>query len=286
MKLPAGEYFLTPTQAVAVQPRAPQARFPLHDHEFDELVIVRSGHGWHVLDEEPRLITCGEVLYMRAEDRHAFEEVHDLYLTNVLYRPTERLLRPDRLRACMDPVDGTSGARRHWQVCEETLDRLTPLLGRLASEASRNDPLSEVMAESLFMEVCVTLARERFAPDGEGVPCDARLTHVLAYLRAHCTGEVDLDDAARRFGYSTRNFARVFREATATTPHNYLVQLRLGHAMRALRTTEKSVTEIAFDSGFNDSCHFSSSFSKMTGVSPREYRRRARAPGATAAAMS
>ena len=276
MKLPAGEYFRSSTQAVAVEPRTPQARFPLHDHEFDEVVIVMSGHGWHVLDEEPRLITCGEILFIRAGDHHAFDDVHDLFLTNVLYRPTDRLLRSDRLQQCLDLDGGPEGARRHWQLSEDTLARVGPLLDRLAQEAQRPDPLSELMAESLFMELCVTLRRERFATDGEHLEGGARLAHVLAFLRARCTGEVDVDEVARRFGYSPRNFARVFREATATTPHSYLVQLRLGHAMRALRTTDASVTDIAFASGFNDSCHFSSSFSKMTGVSPREYRRRAR----------
>jgi transcriptional regulator GlxA family with amidase domain len=71
-----------------------------------------------------------------------------------------------------------------------------------------------------------------------------------------------------------RTFTRMFREATATTPHNYLVQLRIGHAMHAMRTTSDSITAIAHASGFNDSNYFSSCFSKLTGVSPSEYRRR------------
>ena len=70
-----------------------------------------------------------------------------------------------------------------------------------------------------------------------------------------------------------RTFNRLFRDATATTPHNYLVKLRLSRAMRALRETEGSITDVAFACGFNDSNYFSYSFSKMTGMSPSEYRR-------------
>jgi len=52
------------------------------------------------------------------------------------------------------------------------------------------------------------------------------------------------------------------------------VRLRLGIAMRALRTSEDSVTDIAFASGFNDSNYFSYSFRKLTGLAPTEYRKR------------
>ncbi|MEY2934007.1 MAG: HTH-type transcriptional activator RhaR, partial [Pseudomonadota bacterium] len=49
---------------MVVEPRAPQPSFPLHEHDFCELVIVASGNGWHVLNDEPHLLSCGEVLYL------------------------------------------------------------------------------------------------------------------------------------------------------------------------------------------------------------------------------
>ncbi len=274
MRLSASEFFRDEAQSVAVEPRTPQSRFPLHDHEFNELVVVVSGNGWHVLNEEPRLITHGEVLYIQAEDHHAFEEVHDLFLTNILYRPNGRLLRPEHLRQ-LNLADQDSG-RRHWQLTEEGLGELKPLLDRLDREVQSSDPLAQAMAESLFVQLSVTICRNRFAPDGELLPETTRLAHVLTFLRHNCTSPVDLDEVAHRFGYSPRNFVRVFRAATATTPHNYLVKLRLSHAMRTLRNSDDSITEVAFASGFNDSNYFSNMFSKMTGLSPSEYRRQSR----------
>jgi len=132
------------------------------------------------------------------------------------------------------------------------------------------------MSEALFNQLAITLSRSQFATDARGLPNAARLGHVLNYLRHNCTEELDLEDVAQRFGYSSRSFSRLFREATATTPHNYLVKLRLSKAMRALRATNDSVTDIAFACGFNDSNYFSYSFSKMTGMAPSEYRRMSR----------
>ena len=64
----------------------------------------------------------------------------------------------------------------------------------------------------------------------------------------------------------------MLRDATASTPHDYLGKLRLAHAMRALRASDENITGIAFASGFNDSNYFSHAFTKLTGVSPNRYR--------------
>ena len=108
----------------------------------------------------------------------------------------------------------------------------------------------------------------------------AKLGHVLSYLRHNFAEPIDVDGLAERFGYSVRNFHRLFRDATGTTPHNYLFKVRINHAMRALSLTDDSVTAIAFSSGFNDGNYFSYCFNKMAGISPTGYRRSARHGGA------
>jgi AraC family L-rhamnose operon transcriptional activator RhaR len=270
-RLSARDWFRRETQAVTVEPRKPQERFPLHDHEFGEIVIVLRGNGWHLLNEEQQLITCGEVFYINPDDRHAFEQVNDLFLINIIYRPSGRLLRPDRLREILDPDDG--GGRRRWQVTEDALGQLTPLLDQLTRETRSDHPTADEMAESLFVQLALALRRHRFAIDDESIPTSARFGHVLAYLRHHCTEDLDVDEVARQAGYAPKAFSRMFRDSTATTPHHYLIQLRLSVAMGLLRTTEDSITDIAFACGFNDSNYFSSCFSKMAGCAPSEYRK-------------
>jgi AraC family L-rhamnose operon transcriptional activator RhaR len=275
MKLLARDFFREQSQFVAVEPRAPQPRFPLHEHDFDEIVIVASGNGWHVLNDEPHLLSCAEIFYLHGGDRHSFDEVHDLHLTNVLFRHNGGALHPDRLRPYLQPTDGGLGERRYWLISEEVLQRLQPLLAALAAESRKTDAASELLAESLFVQLVVALWRDRFAVDGEGLPRDGRVAQALAYLRHNCTCPIVLDEVAHRFGFSPRNFRRVVRDATATTPHDYLVKLRLAHAMRALRASDRNITEIAFASGFNDSNYFSHAFTKLTGMTPTRYRDRA-----------
>ncbi len=181
---------------MVVEPRSPQDLFPLHEHDFHEIVIVASGSGWHVLNGEPHLLSCGEVLYLRPQDRHAFDEVHDLYLTNVLHRPNGALLHPDRMRTYLPPTGDGAGERRYWQISEDVVARLKPLMTALAQESRRSDAASELVAESLFVQLIVTLWRDRFATDGDHLSPSARLAEVLRYLRHNCTQPIDLDEIA------------------------------------------------------------------------------------------
>lgn len=70
------------------------------------------------------------------------------------------------------------------------------------------------------------------------------------------------------------NYAmNLFQKSFGTTLINYLTQHRVSHAQRLLATTELTVTEIAFESGFLSISRFNEAFRRSCGCSPREYRK-------------
>ena len=70
------------------------------------------------------------------------------------------------------------------------------------------------------------------------------------------------------------NYAmNLFQKTFGTTLINYLTQHRVSHAQRLLATTEMTITEVAFGSGFNSISRFNDAFRRACGCSPREYRR-------------
>lgn len=71
-----------------------------------------------------------------------------------------------------------------------------------------------------------------------------------------------------------RNYAmNLFQKTFGTTLINYLTQHRVSHAQRLLATTDLTVAETAFGSGFNSISRFNNAFRRACGCSPREYRR-------------
>lgn len=79
-------------------------------------------------------------------------------------------------------------------------------------------------------------------------------------------------DLARAAHLSPAHFSRSFREAFGESPHAYLLTRRLERAAALLRSTDRSITEICLMVGWNSLGSFSTSFSRMFGISPRHYR--------------
>jgi transcriptional regulator GlxA family with amidase domain len=82
---------------------------------------------------------------------------------------------------------------------------------------------------------------------------------------------------ARVSGVSEAHFARSFKEAFGVPPHRYLLTRRLERAAALLRETEMSVTEIAFETGWQSLGTFGRTFRDVTGESPRQLRAREKA---------
>jgi transcriptional regulator GlxA family with amidase domain len=82
---------------------------------------------------------------------------------------------------------------------------------------------------------------------------------------------------ARVSGVSEAHFARSFKEAFGVPPHRYLLTRRLQRAAALLRDTGLSITEIAFETGWNSLGTFGRTFRDVAGESPGELRARVKA---------
>ncbi len=98
------------------------------------------------------------------------------------------------------------------------------------------------------------------------------------YIHENFKKELELAEIARHAFLSPYHFSRLFRHYTAFSPHRYLLEVRLSHAVTLLLNTSLAVTEIGFDSGFNSLDHFIATFTRRYGTSPLQFRRRKRPP--------
>ncbi len=148
-----------------------------------------------------------------------------------------------------------------------------PIVARFQAFAAGADPGGgEDLLWSTLTRVIADLAGrggKAVAPDGG----EAR--RVAAAIRAidQDPAEVhSLERLARDARMSRYHFLRVFRRATGTTPHQYLIQARIRRAAVRLATSREPVTAIALDSGFGDISTFNRQFRALFGVSPRRFR--------------
>ena len=92
-------------------------------------------------------------------------------------------------------------------------------------------------------------------------------------MEANCLYNLSLQDYAKLLNLSLSSFKRHFVTVYKTTPGHWLQQRKMDHAYYLLVNTVKLINEISFESGFENSTHFSHLFKKQFGLSPQQYRK-------------
>ncbi len=98
-----------------------------------------------------------------------------------------------------------------------------------------------------------------------------QLKKVLEIIEESYSSTITLEDLSKVIGMSPKYFCRFFYEMTHRTPINYLNYYRIECASYQLATTNFSITDIAYNCGFNDLSYFIKSFKKYKGISPSKF---------------
>ena len=94
-----------------------------------------------------------------------------------------------------------------------------------------------------------------------------------------------LEEVAQSVSLSPSYFTHLFKNETGLSFSRYLTEKRMAHARELLLGSSRSITDIAYSVGYNDSNYFSTAFRNMTGVSPSEYRKQNRSSEKPAASQ-
>lgn len=94
----------------------------------------------------------------------------------------------------------------------------------------------------------------------------------LVFIAENVERPLTLDELAEHVSLSTFYFARLFKQETGFSPHEYIVRARVDKAKYLLKTTTLPLKEIAYRCGFSNECNFSTSFKKLSGNTPHAYR--------------
>lgn len=148
----------------------------------------------------------------------------------------------------------------------------------LSREVNVSDPSSRLFVEQATDLLCTQLLRGHSS--AATLPANAprrglagwQVRKVTNYMRDRLGMPIGLDDLAGIVGLSRFHFCTAFRQATGSTPHNWLVQLRVERARQLLSDPKLPITDIALAVGYETPSSFAASFRKVTGATPTAYR--------------
>jgi AraC family transcriptional regulator len=176
----------------------------------------------------------------------------------------------DPARASLPPLDGLH------------LPPLRAAMLAVNDELTADAAGGRLAAESLANLLAVHLIRNASAPRRparrtDGALPRGKLRAVVEYIEEHLDASLTLGQLAAAAHLSASHFARQFKAATGVPPHQYVLARRVARAQLLLQQDrDVSLAEIAACAGFSDQSQFSHHFKRLVGVTPGQFRTRAR----------
>ena len=194
-------------------------------------------------------------------------------------RPTEEIhfyLCPEFLREIARKA-GLDDVRLidRFAFADPELQRMATALLR---ELSAPGIASRLWVESVTNELYLHILRQHcIAVNTDPSACSgltaAQLRRVSEFVSKNLSRDMTLADMAEVAGVSRFHFAHMFKRSVGEPPHRWLVQHRLERAKALLRSTDLSITEVAFEVGYQSQSHFGQMFRRATGMTPRSWRK-------------
>jgi AraC-like DNA-binding protein len=105
----------------------------------------------------------------------------------------------------------------------------------------------------------------------------ARISGIVDYLSEHYCENFSMAELCRHVGMTESSFSRYFRRATGNSFTDFVNRLRINKACQLLMETDRYITNVCYDVGFNNVANFNRRFLQVKGMTPKEFRRQAEA---------
>lgn len=152
---------------------------------------------------------------------------------------------------------------------------IASLVVAMQDEVAKGCPSEPLYGESLSVALLSYLeshyAKHRLKVIPQGLPT-VKIRRIKEYVLDNLNRELSLGELAALVGLSPQHLCRSFKKAMGVTPYHYVVDARIHEAKEILLGRELSIAEAGLAVGFSSQSHFSDTFRRFTGMSPRQFR--------------
>ena len=256
--------------------------FPIHIHPECELNFIENAKGAQRIvgdsieeidEEELVLVTNPHLEHAWKDYRNVSKNIHEI---TIQFHPdllTDTFLNKNQMISIRQLF---RHAERGVAFSRESIAKVRPLLKTLTCE---NDSFYSLIKLLIILhELSIDkgmreLSTGQFAANVmHQHSSDEGLGRVMDYLSRHYSEVIRLSEVAEMVNMSESSFCRFFKQHTSKSFIDFLTDIRLGAASRALIDSSLSIAEIGYDCGFNNLSNFNRIFKKKKGVTPSEFR--------------
>ncbi|AWH73539.1 AraC family transcriptional regulator [Dokdonia sp. Dokd-P16] len=248
-----------------------------HYHPEIELVYVNGGTGRRQVGSNLSYYTWGTLILVGSNLPHCgfTDELTGNKSETVIHMKT------DFLGDTFFDLPEMASIKRLLQVAQrgivfsgETKKRVGAMMEEMEDQSDFNRLITQI---TVLNELATTKEFRILNADGFSLLSDVkdnnRINEVFNYVKTHFKEEIPLEEMANITNLTIPSFCRYFKKITHKTFTQFVNEYRLVHASRLLAEQPMSITQVCYESGFNNFSHFNKKFKAFTGQNPSDYRK-------------
>lgn len=257
-----------------------------HYHSYIELIYCLDGEFSAWLNNDNYKFRTGDLLVINSNEVHAIQSTSDDTGAYIVLRFEPEILY-DSSRDVFEikyvfPFTVNDATPQKVFKYSEIYDTDIPsLMHDILKEYTEQQNGYELAVRSDICRIFVWILRY-WDSSGVSFPAAGALNseyikimqNVLDYIAAHYSNDISAESMAKLANMSYSYFSRIFRKVMNKSFNDYLNFVRTTEAEKLLTSTDMSITEIAYASGFSSSSYFIKIFSKYKCMSPSRFRKR------------
>lgn len=251
----------------------PEYHMAFHWHVEFEIIRILQGTFNLTLDEQEILVSEGSVILISAGTLHAGIPDNCIYECIVF----DMNMLMNKSDSCCKFIRTITNHEIELQtVFDNTYNDIHKIAWTLFDAVASHENGYELIVHGALYQLFGTVFSKKYYSDTSShTPRDLKrimqLKQALEFIESSYTAPISLHEISDSVKMSPKYFCRFFQEMTHRTPIDYLNYYRIERACYQLLTTNLSITEVAYNSGFNDLSYFIKTFKKYKGTTPKKY---------------
>lgn len=235
---------------------------PIHNHMFTQIEFMVGGSCKQFVNGNELECTDGTILLMFPQDVHQYTEFSGNVAQYNLCFSDDMLSRE-----VLDTMYSKNGILTA-KLEDESYSRIIACFRKLINENENPGLLSSQIIRGLIQEIVIEILR--YAKSVKTKTGNPVLRDALTYIRENFKHHLTLESIAKTVHLTPQYFCKLFKQELNISFHEYIRNMRLDYAMMLLKTTDKNITEICIESGFNSTSNFTKIFKSRFGITPKQ----------------
>lgn len=238
-----------------------------HSHKKHELYFLEKGNTKYFIGSELYLLSPGELVFVPKGIFHKTNSDECREVERILLSFDDELVGKEYTSYIEELKNN-----KYIRLSADKILIVQELLQKIEKEINCMNKGYLDMQKLYLRELLIFLCRHRKADKKpEYGSSYSIIQNAARYISNNCNCDLSLDTLSVKYAMSPGHFSKQFKSITGIGLSEYINIVRVTAAEKLLKSTNKTITQIATECGFNDSNYFAAVFKKIKGITPKKY---------------